>query len=148
SHALQTLTMNLTAPLLVGALLPKAVWHFGSMITCVQPGVNPLKYNEYGCYCGLGGQGTPKDDLDRCCQVHDNCYGSVGKISGCSGFTDIPHIIQYDFTCSNKRVTCAASNDPCQAASCECDRVAAYCFNGKPYNDDYKYLDSSVHCAK
>ncbi len=47
-----------------GAVPPKAVWQFGSMIQCAQPGVNPLKYNEYGCWCGLGGGGTPRDELD------------------------------------------------------------------------------------
>ncbi|MEQ2188811.1 hypothetical protein GOODEAATRI_018732, partial [Goodea atripinnis] len=31
-----------------------AVWQFGKMISCAQPGVNPLAYNEYGCWCGLG----------------------------------------------------------------------------------------------
>lgn len=48
-----------------GGRLPMALWQFGEMITCVQPGVNPLAYNEYGCWCGLGGSGTPVDDVDR-----------------------------------------------------------------------------------
>ncbi|CAN9513521.1 unnamed protein product [Ophioblennius macclurei] len=142
--------MNLSAPLLLlltaclasGALVPKAIWHFGGMIVCVQPGINPLKYNEYGCYCGLGGQGTPKDALDRCCQAHDNCYEQARKISGCSGLTNLPYVIDYEFNCSNKRVSCSGSNPTCEAAACECDRVAAHCFAGVPYNSDYKNLDS------
>jgi len=48
-----------------GAHLSKALWQFGNMIICVQPGVNPLAYNEYGCWCGLGGKGTPMDDVDK-----------------------------------------------------------------------------------
>lgn len=47
-----------------GALLPKALWQFGNMISCVQPGVSPLKYNDYGCWCGLGGKGSPRDEVD------------------------------------------------------------------------------------
>lgn len=57
--------MSLPACMVSGALMPMAFWQFGKMIQCTQPGVNPLKYNDYGCWCGLGGQGTPKDELDR-----------------------------------------------------------------------------------
>ncbi len=48
-----------------GGLLPKALWQFGGMIQCAQPGVNPLIYNDYGCWCGLGGGGTPQDEVDQ-----------------------------------------------------------------------------------
>lgn len=47
-----------------GANIPYALWQFGEMIQCAQPGVNPFLYNEYGCWCGLGGYGEPKDDID------------------------------------------------------------------------------------
>ncbi|CAG5920544.1 unnamed protein product [Menidia menidia] len=148
--------MNVTAPLLLllfttcmvsGGSLPRAVWHFGRMITCAQPGVNPLIYNEYGCWCGFGGSGTPVDDVDRCCRVHDKCYEASRKIPGCSGISELPHIIDYDFTCSGQQVTCSATNDKCQAAACECDRAAAYCFAQYEYNPDNKNLDSKVHCV-
>lgn len=48
-----------------GMVVPNSLLQFGKMIECVQPGVNALKYNEYGCWCGFGGSGTPVDDLDR-----------------------------------------------------------------------------------
>ncbi|XP_008274958.1 phospholipase A2-like [Stegastes partitus] len=108
--------MNATAPLLLllltacvasGALLPKALWQFMSLTTCIQPGVNPLKYNEYGCWCGIRASGTPLDDLDRCCQVHDKCYEAIAKMSGCTSVADNPVVLVYDYKCSNKQVTCS-----------------------------------------
>jgi hypothetical protein len=45
---------------------------------------NPLKWG-YGNYCGLkrvGGDGKkypPYDDIDACCQDHDNCMPDIGS---------------------------------------------------------------------
>ncbi|KAI3372333.1 hypothetical protein L3Q82_022824 [Scortum barcoo] len=147
--------MNVTAPLLLVLLtacvgtgsLPKALWQFGNMIACVQPGVNPLKYNDYGCWCGFGGGGTPRDELDMCCKVHDKCYETSGKVPGCTAISDLPYVLVYDYTCSNRQVTCSATNNKCQAAVCECDRVAAHCFAQKTYNPENKNLDPKVHCV-
>ncbi|MEQ2189365.1 hypothetical protein GOODEAATRI_024574 [Goodea atripinnis] len=109
----KALLLLLTGSVVSGGHLPKALWQFAEMISCVQPGVNPLNYNEYGCYCGFGGGGTPVDDVD---------------------------------SCSNKQVDCSATNNKCQAAVCECDRVAAHCFARYTYNPDNKYIDPKL-CA-
>ncbi|XP_073322474.1 phospholipase A2-like [Pagrus major] len=148
--------MNVSGPLLMllltactvsGERRARAIWQFGDMIECVQPGVDPINYNNYGCYCGLGGKGTPVDDLDRCCKVHDDCYGAQMEIPECSGFFDKPYFIIYDYTCSERKVTCSATNNKCQKAACECDRAAAHCFARVKYNPEHKNLDQKL-CEK
>ncbi|XP_044221543.1 phospholipase A2-like [Thunnus albacares] len=147
--------MNLTTPLLlllltactVSGASPKALWQFGMMIECAQPGISSLKYSDYGCWCGFGGRGTPVDEVDMCCYVHDKCYERSRKVPGCTAIADLPYILAYDFTCSNQQVTCSATNNKCQAAVCECDRVAAHCFAQNTYNPENRNLDPKVHCA-
>ena len=42
----------------------RSVLDFGVMILCAV-GRSAIDYNGYGCFCGLGGEGTPLDDTDR-----------------------------------------------------------------------------------
>ncbi|NXO38754.1 PA21B Phospholipase, partial [Locustella ochotensis] len=125
----------------------RAVWLFRKMIKCTLPESHPLlDFNGYGCYCGLGGSGTPVDELDRCCQVHDNCYSQAMKMESCKFLLDNPYTKSYRFSCSDGQITCSSKNKECAMFICNCDRTAAMCFAKAPYNPDYKDLDTKKHC--
>ena len=42
----------------------RSVLQFGFMIKC-ETKRNADEYNGYGCFCGIGGEGTPVDEIDR-----------------------------------------------------------------------------------
>ncbi|XP_013393814.1 acidic phospholipase A2 PLA-1-like [Lingula anatina] len=92
-----------------------------------------LAYNGYGCRCGLGGRGTPKDGVDSCCLVHDRCYGRLTR-SGCPN----PVLNTYRYTLRGGIVCNSRRNDVCEQIGCECDRALAYCFARNIYNVRYR----------
>ncbi|XP_058851633.1 phospholipase A2-like [Acipenser ruthenus] len=126
-------------------LIPSAVWQFRNMIICVMPSSWPLlDYNNYGCYCGFGGSGTPVDELDRCCQVHDSCYNEALQHKDCWPIFDNPYTEIYSYTCREATVTCSPKNNPCEAFICECDRQAAMCFSTAEYNEENHGIPSRL----
>uniref|UniRef100_A0A3B5AZ61 Phospholipase A2 n=1 Tax=Stegastes partitus TaxID=144197 RepID=A0A3B5AZ61_9TELE len=125
-------------------LANRALWQFRGMMLCTLPDSWPLlDYADYGCYCGLGGSGTPVDELDSCCQVHDRCYTEALQHDECWPIFDNPYTEIYSYTCdeASKTVTCL-NNDPCEKFICECDRKAAMCFAKAEYNEENAHLPS------
>ncbi|XP_054615378.1 phospholipase A2-like [Dunckerocampus dactyliophorus] len=90
-------------------------------------------YLWYGCYCGVGGHGKPKDDTDKCCYKHDCCYEDA-KSKGCNPLTD-----DYDWKCEDKMVACDHLTDRCERILCECDRDVAKCLSNARYNWYYAW---------
>ncbi|XP_055511214.1 phospholipase A2-like [Leucoraja erinacea] len=126
------------------SLQPRNLLQFRKLIKCAIPESNPTRmFNNYGCYCGPGGQGEPVDDLDRCCQTHDKCY-SAAKSKRCI-LHKHPKLVPYKFTCSDKTVTCGSKNKKCAQIACECDSNAAACFAKAfpTYKKEYKSMDKS-----
>ncbi|CDQ64081.1 unnamed protein product [Oncorhynchus mykiss] len=54
----------------------RGLLELAGVIKC-STGRSALAYMMYGCYCGLGGQGWPRDKADWCCHKHDCCYGDA-----------------------------------------------------------------------
>uniref|UniRef100_A0A1A8CHA8 Phospholipase A2 n=1 Tax=Nothobranchius kadleci TaxID=1051664 RepID=A0A1A8CHA8_NOTKA len=121
----------------------KAINQFRNMILCLMPNSWPiLDYTDYGCYCGLGGFGTPVDDLDRCCQVHDKCYSDSMQHPECWPIMDNPYTNFYHYKCddAHKKITCTKKNDECKMFICECDRKAAECFSKSEWIPEHNHL--------
>ncbi|XP_063091281.1 phospholipase A2, membrane associated-like [Cavia porcellus] len=91
-------------------------------------------YTSYGCFCGLGGKGTPKDGTDRCCLAHDCCYKRLER-RGCINLKTL----QYDVTIVGSSITCKINQAPCKKLLCECDKAAASCFAKNLHSYSLKY---------
>ncbi|XP_074523146.1 phospholipase A2-like [Halichoeres trimaculatus] len=144
---LQTLLLVALAISLAQPVLDKrSVIQLRNMILCMMPKSWPtLAYTDYGCYCGIGGSGTPVDDTDRCCQVHDKCWGDAIAHPKCWKFFDSPYFEHYSYNCDQSRgkITCGNDNNECEMFICECDRVAVECFTRSPWT--FKHYNVPKH---
>ncbi|XP_033083936.1 group IIE secretory phospholipase A2 isoform X1 [Trachypithecus francoisi] len=90
---------------LLVALVTGNLVQFGVMIEKMT-GKSALQYNDYGCYCGVGGSHWPVDETDWCCHAHDCCYGRLEKL-GCE-----PKLEKYLFSVSKRGIFCGCVPDP------------------------------------
>ncbi|XP_072346365.1 acidic phospholipase A2 E-like isoform X2 [Scyliorhinus torazame] len=113
---------------------------------CVNPTLPYQRYRNYGCFCGIGGNGKqPVDDFDRCCQGHKDCYREAG-IMGCPIFHKL-----HRSTCENGILKCAAfsvtSHDAeCVEKMCDCNMATALCLkeNSDKYNPKFVDYDRNL----
>ncbi|MGH0114757.1 UNVERIFIED_CONTAM: hypothetical protein FKN15_046552 [Acipenser sinensis] len=77
----------------------RGLLELAGVIKC-STGRSALAYIMYGCYCGLGGQGWPRDKADWCCHKHDCCYERAEQ-AGCKPKTD-----KYHWTCEDRVADC------------------------------------------
>uniref|UniRef100_F6V4W4 Phospholipase A2 n=1 Tax=Ornithorhynchus anatinus TaxID=9258 RepID=F6V4W4_ORNAN len=112
---------------------------FGVMIEKATGKLAALHYNDYGCYCGIGGSKQPVDQTDWCCHAHDCCYGRMAEL-GCD-----PKIEKYDFSVTRNNIVCAGRTE-CQRLTCDCDKTAALCFRGNAstYNRKYAHYPNKL----
>ncbi|XP_036207521.1 group IIE secretory phospholipase A2 [Myotis myotis] len=117
---------------LLVALAGGNLLQFGVMIEKMT-GKSALQYNDYGCYCGIGGSHWPVDPTDWCCHAHDCCYGRLQKL-GCE-----PKLERYLFSASKSNILCSGRT-ACQQETCKCDKTAALCFRQNLDTYDRKYV--------
>ncbi|XP_074775856.1 group 10 secretory phospholipase A2 isoform X3 [Athene noctua] len=84
----------------------RGVIELAGAIRCTT-GRSPFAYLRYGCYCGLGGRGWPKDRVDWCCFNHDCCYGKAEQ-AGCHPKTE-----NYYWECDDNAAVCAFTLPKC-----------------------------------
>ncbi|XP_023670857.1 phospholipase A2-like [Paramormyrops kingsleyae] len=92
-------------------------------------GRSSLAYIMYGCYCGLGGQGWPRDKADWCCHRHDCCYEKAER-AGCQAQAQ-----KSPWACET--IFCESLKDKCEKMLCRCDRDVAKCLRKAPFIPDY-----------
>ncbi|XP_065431469.1 basic phospholipase A2 sphenotoxin subunit B-like [Chrysemys picta bellii] len=97
-------------------------------------------YTSYGCHCGVGGKGMPKDATDWCCLHHDCCYSQL-MAQKCHVKTE-----RYHYTYRTGVITCGPDSW-CKRSICECDKTAALCMkrNLQSYNKKYRFY-SNIKC--
>ncbi|XP_017587138.1 PREDICTED: group 10 secretory phospholipase A2 [Corvus brachyrhynchos] len=120
------------------SLHTRGIVELAGAISC-GTGRSPLAYIGYGCYCGLGGRGWPKDKTDWCCHsdtgfIHQSPVKSEKvPILVAVGFGVKPIISHPWLTFS------FADNltDRCEKMVCLCDQEAAKCWGAAPYNPHF-----------
>nr|XP_032635438.1 phospholipase A2 homolog sphenotoxin basic subunit B-like isoform X2 [Chelonoidis abingdonii]XP_032635439.1 phospholipase A2 homolog sphenotoxin basic subunit B-like isoform X2 [Chelonoidis abingdonii] len=129
-----------------------SLWELQKMIKQVT-GKNALwNYSKYGCYCGSGGKGMPKDGTDQCCQLHDCCYHRL-KGHGCNA-----KLNTYSYSYLSGRIYCGPSlkhascyclsaglGSWCKRESCRCDSDFVLCLKKhvSSYKTGYRFYRKS-----
>ncbi|XP_021230329.1 basic phospholipase A2 Cdr-13-like [Numida meleagris] len=132
------------------------LWQLQQVITKMTGKNAVLRYSFYGCYCGVGGRGQPKDATDRCCQLHDACYDSLQR-HHCDAKQqyyryswDRAHLTCSKWGCwkrgspllqmESESVLPADRDSWCARLSCECDRSLGLCLRRSARSYKWRYV--------
>jgi len=129
---------------------------FSYAIGCYNKDINHFMdiwkmYGDYGCFCGRGGEGTPLDETDKCCKMHDRCWGEVNKLKPWwiffQNWYNMYYPGGYESECKNGNVLCQSEKKHVKAL-CDCDREAAICFakNYHTYKPQFRLIDTQTYC--
>eukprot|EP00076_Gallus_gallus_P004199 NP_001264973.1 calcium-dependent phospholipase A2 precursor [Gallus gallus] len=110
-----------------------SLWQLQEVVTKMTGKNAVLNYSSYGCYCGVGGHGQPKDATDRCCQLHDTCYDSLQRYH-CNAKKQ-----RYKYSWHSGRLTCNRDSW-CAQLSCECDRILGLCLQRNRGSYNWRYV--------
>ncbi|XP_049628473.1 putative inactive group IIC secretory phospholipase A2 [Suncus etruscus] len=123
-------------------------WQFQRMVKQVTGRSAFFSYYGYGCYCGLGGRGTPVDNTDNQSPASPSQYEKL-KQGGCQ-----PMLNSYHFYVTNGSVLCKcafSSNTGCLCGlrACECDKQSVYCFreNLLTYKRSFTQFSRRPYCG-
>ncbi|XP_078274563.1 group 10 secretory phospholipase A2-like [Rhinoraja longicauda] len=108
-----------------GRVHPRSIIDLGAMIRCSTGRM--WSYLGYGCYCGLGGKGWPRDATDWCCFAHDCCYWRA-EFAGCHPKSDT-----YSWSCNGGTPSCGRRLSTCEKKTCDCDAVLSKCLKRARY---------------
>ena len=118
----------------------------GGMLQCSSQ-TSGFDLIDYGCFCGKGGKGShPVDHIDKCCQLHDQCYGRAHPTCKAHGTTSL--LASYNWQCVAREAVCY-DNRPltCADIVCKCDASFSLCIKKyiREYNNNYLGYDRT-HC--
>nr|CDJ96118.1 Phospholipase A2 domain containing protein [Haemonchus contortus] len=110
--------------------LAGSLWNLRQVGVCTLH-YSPIRYNNYGCWCGFGGSHEPIDEIDKCCMHHDNCYRDAVENKLCRD-TALEYVLVYNWQCTNSTATCLDAEGTCKRALCDCDTAVVNCWAQQP----------------
>ncbi|CCD65525.1 Phospholipase A2 [Caenorhabditis elegans] len=88
-------------------------------------------YRYYGCSCSGISPNKPIDGIDRCCQVHNDCYNELLLTKKCQN-SNSPYFCLYKWECVYQQPACN-NESKCTQSVCQCDEQFINCLAKYPY---------------
>ncbi|KAI6211988.1 Phospholipase A2 [Aphelenchoides besseyi] len=128
----------------------RALWNLNQMAEC-RLSYTALVYNDYGCWCGVGGAFKPVDGIDECCQHHDKVSANFRICFDDFSATTMPwirvivrmflkstYVNDYTWSCvkgnagQRSEPRCEEGQSKCKQYLCWCDKAVVDCWSQYP----------------